>query len=80
MTIDYQAFKKWQEEKLSRSVKIEMDDNLLGGLSIFVYDTEYMMGQLVKSVDEIDIKAKKKEALLATLKELEKYDFEDLSL
>ena len=65
---DLNTFLTWQEESPStRWVDIKIKPNT--GLVIWVYDTELIAGQFVSSVDEIDLKGKKREM---ELKELER--------
>ena len=58
--MDLNQFQSWQQEKPeTRVVKIEIDPE---GTSIFVWDRKLGMGQIVHSVDEINLEDKAEEA------------------
>ena len=70
MMIDLEALREWQQQG-RRTVKIEMGsiyDN--GQVSVWVYDYDLSIGQLIKSVDEIDLEKRRKEQLEQVVKEL----------
>ena len=69
--MDLNSFIKWQAEKDSRHVDIEIRK---GHTKIWVYDYNLVTGQFVEDVSEIDIAGKKEADERATLKQLqEKY-------
>ncbi|MGA4519287.1 hypothetical protein ACPA0F_18675 [Solibacillus silvestris] len=68
--INLEAFQQWQSEG-KRSVKIELGniyDN--ENVSVWVYDYDLQIGQLVSSVDEIDLEGRRKAQLEEVMKEL----------
>lgn len=66
---DLNKFKDWVKDSETRSVKIELS-NL--GSTIFVYDRAIKEGQLVNSVDEIDLETKAKEEKIKEFERLKK--------
>lgn len=70
--IDLNQFVEWQNElPYRRSVKIDIRH---GNCQIFVWDNKYMAGQIVNSVEEIDLQneaIKDRKRKLEELKELE---------
>ena len=72
--IDLNQFYAWANElPHRRSVRIEIRDN---GQQIFVWDDKYMIGQLVQSVDEIDLRNEQIKYYKRKLKELEELENE----
>jgi len=54
--IDLNQFYKWQrEDPENRNVKIEIGGRFPDWLEVYVYDHELMAGQIVNSVEEIDL-------------------------
>jgi hypothetical protein len=70
--IDLNQFVEWQNElPYRRSVRIDIRH---GNCQIHVWDNKYMVGQIVNSVEEIDLRneaIKKRKRDLEELKELE---------
>ena len=66
---DLNKFKDWVKDSETRSVKIELSNR---GSTIFVYDREIREGQLVNSVDEIDLETKAKEEKIKEFEKLKK--------
>ena len=71
--IDFDSFIKWQRAKPDRHVKIELGDPCNKKyLRIWVYDYKIMVGQNVKSVEEIDLEEQYRKNLLAMVEEARK--------
>lgn len=70
--INLEAFQKWQSEG-KRSVKIEIG-SLYGqdDISVWVYDYDLQIGQLVTAVEEINLEERRKSQLEEVMKELSK--------
>lgn len=66
---DLNKFKDWVKDSETRSVKIELSNR---GSAIFVYDRAIKEGQLVNSVDEIDLETKAKEEKIKEFEKLKK--------
>lgn len=66
---DLNKFKDWVKDSETRSVKIELSNK---GSTIFVYDRAIKEGQLVNSVDEIDLETKAKEEKIKEFEKLKK--------
>lgn len=66
---DLNKFKDWVKDSETRSVKIELSNR---GSAIFVYDRAIKEGQLVNSVDEIDLETKAKEEKIKEFERLKK--------
>ena len=65
--IDLNQFAEWQAEDPNRSVEIKLDG---AGARAWVWDGSIMTGQFVKSVAEINLKAKKEQAERAEFERL----------
>ncbi|MEC0276922.1 hypothetical protein [Peribacillus frigoritolerans] len=80
--VDFQSLLDWQREDENRAVKIELGS--YGNpeyVNVFVWDHKLVTGQTVyESVDEIDLKARKKASLERTLKQLQNLELEDTSI
>lgn len=63
--LDLNKFIEWAEEKSTRSVSIEIGNDVYNpandrwGIKIWVYDTDICEGQHVMSVDEINLEGEK---------------------
>jgi len=71
--INFQSFMDWQAgDDENRSVRIEIDK--YSKPRIWVYDNKLRTGQVVKSVSEIDLVAKRKRDLENQIRELKALD------
>lgn len=80
--VDFQSLLDWQREDKNRTVKIELGsyDNP-EYVNVFVWDHKLLTGQNVyESVDEIDLKGRKKAELEQTLKQLQNLELEDTTI
>lgn len=69
--MDLNQFAKWQAEK-PKTRRLEIEANFRNGLTVWVYDTGIGEGQYVKSVEEIDLEAKKAAAEKSNYERLKK--------
>lgn len=68
--VDIQAFRNWQLEG-NRTVKIEMGSiNEKETFRVWVYDYDLSIGQLVKTVEDINLEERRKQQLEQVIKEL----------
>lgn len=74
--IDYKAFYKWATEKPGRMASITINDyGEPNGEKVFVYDHTLHEGQIVKSVDDINLEGRKEAADKAEFERLKaKYE------
>jgi hypothetical protein len=72
--MDLNNFISWQAEKTTRSVDIKIQSDFRGDQTIraFVYDTAVSAGQVVRSVEEIDLLGDIKRRELEELNRLQK--------